>query len=243
MTDRLIRIKSSRQGYRRGGLDLGSDWLEVETSDLSDAQARAILADPVLTIEGHEGEGRWSPLAGEIREGLVLLLDGKLQDEAQADAELAGDGTGEPLAEIDPEQLRRAELGADLESAIADNEELLTSVQLWPVKDPARLFIVVVDSLVEATGEIDRRGKALDAVTTERDALQADVEALKAELAQLKNNPASEEPDGGGGDAAAPAAAEPAADANAPATAGGGTAEAAPKPKPTGGGKAKSKAD
>ncbi len=75
MTDGIIRIKSSRQGYRRGGLDHGRDWAEIDTADLTAAQKRAVLGDPVLTIESREEDGSWSPLSAEIREGLAVLLD------------------------------------------------------------------------------------------------------------------------------------------------------------------------
>ncbi|MGH7027374.1 hypothetical protein [Brevundimonas sp.] len=74
MTDLLIRIKASRQPYRRGGLELGTQWLEVETSSLTSEQKRALLQDDVLVIEGHNDDGSWSRLDGALRDGLLAVL-------------------------------------------------------------------------------------------------------------------------------------------------------------------------
>ncbi len=74
MTDRIIRIKASRPSYRRAGLDLGSAWLEIDTSTLDVAKQRALLEDSVLTIEGREDDGSWSLLTNEVRQGLLEIL-------------------------------------------------------------------------------------------------------------------------------------------------------------------------
>lgn len=73
-----------------------------------------------------------------------------------------------------------AELGADLSSAIAASQELLDSLGLWPVEDPARFFVELVNRLVARDGEIDR----------------------------LKNTTADVQEGGGAGDGAGPAGGE-----------------------------------
>lgn len=263
MTDSLIRIKASRAGYRRGGLALGPDWQVIDTSSLARAQQLALLADPAVVIEGHDGEDVWSPLSAEIRAGLVSLLEGS---EPEGDV-VEGDGSGKALAELDPGLLAAAELGRDLESAIADNQGLLGGFDLWPVEDPARLFVVVVDRLADAGIEIERLsapaevGSALLAALHARaghpaladhfPADKVDAERLLNSLLDYIDHPvvtdtrSEEEQQGGGGAAAAPAAAPPVEEPKPAATAGGGAApKPAPKPKPAAGKKpADSKAD
>lgn len=253
MTDQIIRIKSSRQGYRRGGLVLDREWIQVDTADLSEAHKRAVLQDPVLTIEGRQDDGSWTPLTVEVRQGLAALLQGVSEAEASGvqpevgtvvdDAELeqlkADAEVGRAyILVIDTEAARldalsftdRApsnlltdlinvaaehersltftELGAELSSAIADSEELLTSLGLWPIEEPARFFLRLVNLLVERDGEIDR----------------------------LKNTPSESQQGGGAGDGAGPAAGEESRQ-EGPETAGntssaGTTPPAEPAPKP-----------
>ena len=210
MTDTRIRIKSSRSGYRRGGLSFSKDWQEVDTASLSRVQQRAVLDDPVLAIEGHNDDDTWSPLPAEIREGLAALLEGDALEESTP----TGVGEGEPLAALDPELLASADLGRDLLATIDLHREMLETRGLWPVAVPQALFLDFAGRLGTAEDEVER---------------------LTAELAAAQTIPASDGPDGGGADTAAPAEAPPAEEPKPEATAGGDAAKPASKPKPAAG--------
>lgn len=133
-----LRIKSSRVGYRRAGLIFGADWTELAEQDLTDEQTMKLLADPVLTIQERANpKADWTPLSAEYRRQITTANT------------VTDDGSGEALAELGPEQLRFAELGRDLESAIFDNQDLLESLDLWPVAEPARFFLDLANRLVK----------------------------------------------------------------------------------------------
>ena len=116
MTDRIIRIKASRPTYHRAGLDLGAAWLEIDTSTLSVTQQRALLEDPVLTIEGREDDGSWSLLTNEVRLGLLEIL---VIDAEEATGAVIGVGGADTL--WDAIQANQAELG-ELEIALHDHD-------------------------------------------------------------------------------------------------------------------------
>ncbi|MBI1408126.1 MAG: hypothetical protein GC145_18595 [Caulobacter sp.] len=70
MVDRL-RFKASRPIYRRGGLVLGSAaWLVVDMADLQEASLAALVADPVISIQGELEDGEWVPLPPQVRTAL-----------------------------------------------------------------------------------------------------------------------------------------------------------------------------
>lgn len=70
MVDRL-RFKASRPIYRRGGLVLGSAaWLVVDMADLQEVSLAALVADPVITIQGELEDGEWVPMPPQVRTAL-----------------------------------------------------------------------------------------------------------------------------------------------------------------------------
>lgn len=254
MTDRIIRIKSSRPSYRRAGLDLGSDWREFDTSDLSVAQQRALLGDDVLTIQGREDDGAWSPLGREIREGLLAILD--------IDAE---EGAGSVIADDT--------LAASIRDNAADLELLGIGLNIGQdLVIPTLIALIVEDRDAAAStytlkAAIQDNREALDALGVDGNCpelvitvLIGVIDALKAEVARLTpelNTPPEQKPKAEGGD---PAALPQGADSTAAASDGGAQTgadphavsgeggqggvggETAPKPAPKGGKPAKSKA-
>lgn len=209
MTDNLIRIKAARPSYRRAGLALGANWTEVDTSNLSADQKRALLGDAALTIEGHEGDGTWSPLSAEIRAGLLVVLE-----DAEEGREAFGREQTGGLSEADEEAL---DVGRNLISLVEDNRDLLDSVGLWPVEEPERLFLDVVNRLVRTEGDMAATA-TLEAAIEPHQATLVDLGIPIADRAEViprlmaaliearaaKNTPASDEPDGGRGVPAAP---------------------------------------
>lgn len=228
MTDRIIRIKASRQPYRRAGLDLGAQWLEVDTSSLSLEQQRALLQDVVLTIEGHNDDGAWMALSGELRAGLLAVLDidaGRtfLEDEGVTDS---------------------------LASAILLNVQDLFVLGISVAEDRHHLVIPELVELI--TTERAQFATAVEGYDAAIADLTAQVDGQAEQMAAFEAAKNDTAPDRtaieGGGDPAAPPPGPDAAPATGPdpAAGSGGPAggEATPSPSALKGGKpAKSKAD
>lgn len=219
MTDRIIRIKASRDSYRRGGLSLGPKWLEVDTSSLSPKQQRALLADSLLTIEGRNDDDTWSPMSAELRDGLVMLLDG---------VTLTGDGSGSALP-----PLTQVDLIDTLADAVAEVAAELDELGLGQVSPEA-----VIPSLLDLIRS--ERAQAVAAL----DAASAEIAALSAN----PNTSASDGAQEGGGDPPASPPRTDTTAATSPDPAGGeggqGGGEAPPPaPAPKAGKSSKSKAD
>ncbi|WP_439471335.1 hypothetical protein [Brevundimonas sp.] len=203
MTDRIVRIKSSRQGYRRGGQDFGSSWTEVDTSELTRDQQRAILADGVLTIEGREADGSWTPLTDEIRGGLLSVVQDVDGFEAEGE---------ERAVEVDPAILAKAASWDDLLAQVSLSRPDLEALNLWPVDHVDELLSSLIEAQVQSKAVVADRDASiltLKADLEEADALlaaaNADIEALKAGTAQ-PNTTRDVQPDGGDAD---PSPAEP----------------------------------
>jgi len=217
MTDRIIRIKAGRKAYRRAGLALGLDWLELDTTDLSEAQKSALLADSVLSIEGREDDGSWTPLASDIRAGLVEVLRSESVLPPATRLDLA----------IDPIVVAQWD---DLQRGFVEHQAVLEGLDLWPVQDPSAVVDGLVARLVESGATIAE--------------LRQDVGRLTAELA-AQNTPREDRQGDRGGDAAAPAGGDQ-SQGVPPATVGqgaqGGGSEPPPEPAPRGRKPAKSTA-
>lgn len=152
MSGSSLRIRSSREGYRRAGLVFGSAPVEVAEADLADDQALKLFADPVLAIQVQGEDGGWITLAPGYRR----MISGQGAGVSPAAPAV------EAFARLTDDQARLIELGRELEEAIADAEAQLKSADLWPVADPARLFQAALDQLGEARGVIAALGEELD---------------------------------------------------------------------------------
>ena len=152
MTDRIVRIKSSRQGYRRGGLEFGSNWVEVDTSTLTRDQQRAILADGVLAIEGREDDGSWTTLTDEIRGGLLSLV------QAAPGYEVEGE---ERALEVDPGILAKANDWDALLAVISLHQADLEGLKLWPFETVDGLVVALINGLGEAEAVIADRDASI----------------------------------------------------------------------------------
>jgi hypothetical protein len=76
-----LRFKASRPTFRRGGLVLNDrTWVEVGPGELAAANAVALLADPVVSIEGASDDGVWTALQGAERSALYTALRQLLAD-------------------------------------------------------------------------------------------------------------------------------------------------------------------
>lgn len=82
--DVMVRGRASRPTFRRGGLVFGDrDWTPIDPDAMQPADALAVLAEPVITIQGREAGGEWRPMPADIREGLIEVLQEKLADDAK----------------------------------------------------------------------------------------------------------------------------------------------------------------
>lgn len=85
-----VRGRSSRPTFRRGGLVFGDrDWTPIDPDAIGASAALAILAEPVISIQGRDKDGGWSAMPADIREGLIEVLQEKLAEETAAAAKAA----------------------------------------------------------------------------------------------------------------------------------------------------------
>lgn len=83
----VVRGRASRPTFRRGGLVFGDrNWTPIDPAEVGPAAALAILADPVISIEGFT-EGQWLPMPADIRAGLIEVLQGQLADATENPAD------------------------------------------------------------------------------------------------------------------------------------------------------------
>lgn len=154
-----LRIKGPRPGYRRAGRVFGPDWTEVGPDEVSDAQILQLLEDPALVLQA-DAKGEWSTVSAEDRAQAIAMY-------RREPVIVSGDGSGTALAEIDPDQLRLAALGGELEELIDQNLPLLQDLGISsPLEAPGTLFLTLADRLATAEGNVERLTAELEALKT-----------------------------------------------------------------------------
>ncbi len=84
-----VRGRASRPTFRRGGLVFGDrDWTPIFPEEIGAIATRAILADPVIVIQG-KVKGDWTVMPAEIRAGMIDALLEPAEAEAREAAEKA----------------------------------------------------------------------------------------------------------------------------------------------------------
>lgn len=161
MAAALIRAKASRPSYRRAGLVLSSTaWLEIDPRDLGEHRLGALAGDPVVLLQGQD-EGVWRDIPAEVR----AAASAALADPSEPSPLIDG---GPSWADVEAAREETARLSADL---IGEFQGQLGLSQ--------REVELQRDLVTKALAEITK-------VKGERDALQKQVDGLKASLAAAK---------------------------------------------------------
>lgn len=114
-----IRVKSSRQPYRRAGFELSRQWQVIEA--IAVTALAILLADPVLQVQRKgEAEDEWLPVTEEEKANIIEAS----QMLVAADADLNLDLKGAAMVAADAEQAEvEAKAKADAEQAEVEQAE------------------------------------------------------------------------------------------------------------------------
>lgn len=81
----VVRGRASRPTFRRGGLVFGDrDWTPIDPEAIGAAASLAIVADPVITLQGRGPDGQWAAMPADIRKGLIEVLQAEVAKESAA---------------------------------------------------------------------------------------------------------------------------------------------------------------